>query len=292
MKWSSTGKHSAENPFRVSGNYGILDQIKALEWVRNNIAAFGGDPERITVFGQSAGGYSVQVLAASQRTNGLFQRAIIQSTAGINLPYGSFTLRNAERIGQKLCRISGRSMAELRSMPPMELLHLVDNALAQAGYTFPRLVLSPVVDGFILTDSPGNIIAAGKHHDIPYLVGSVQGDSTLFGSWFEKSLSDLAMAHASRHKKPLYLYRFDRDLPGEDRPGTFHSSELWYIFGTLHRCWRPMAGVDYDLSLVMNRYWTNFAKKGNPNGEGLPHWPEFTREQPETMVIDEPVIQS
>ena len=86
--------------------------------------------------------------------------------------------------------------------------------------------------------------------------------------------------------QPCYLYLFDRDLPGND-DGSFHSSELWYVFGTIQRCWRPMTGVDYNLSKVMVKSWANFAKSGNPNGEGVPQWNPYTKEEPVNMRFGE-----
>ena len=86
--------------------------------------------------------------------------------------------------------------------------------------------------------------------------------------------------------KPCYLYLFDHDLPG-DKSGSFHSSELWYVFGTITRCWRPMTGIDYDISRVMTKSWANFAKRKDPNGEGVPEWKPYQSDDAQNMVFSE-----
>jgi para-nitrobenzyl esterase len=329
---------SARCPHKVSGNYGILDQIQALKWVKQNIEAFGGNSDNVTIFGQSAGGGSVQAIISSTLSEGLFHKAIVQSAGGINTLGGKYTLTEAENFGAEVCDRTNKSVEELMKMPALELFNSVSGVLFSMGGGMPRLMMAPNVDGYILKDSPGDIIASGKHHDVPYMTGSVSGDGSLFGGWpvknkdeFEKSVklmhgsyadkylklfdvqsdTDLervqtgrrkaasmlaprtwAKAHIKLKRKPLYIYYFDRDMPGEDRPGAFHSSELWYIFGTLGRCWRPMEGVDYKISMTMGDYWNNFAKTGDPNGEGAPLWPAFTESNSLTMRINENQIEA
>lgn len=323
----------------VSGNYGILDQIQALKWISKNIAAFGGDPGNVTIFGQSAGGMSVQALISSPLSKGLFHKAIVQSAGGIETLGGNLTLEEAEKTGTMLCEKAGKSIHELMRLPAEEL-HDITYAVRLSldkGLTF-----KPIEDGYVLTENPGDAVAYGRQHDVAYMTGSVSGDGILFNAllWglpvktkneFERLVrmkyhsqadqylklfnvqSDAnldtvqshiaravslipprswAKAHNRMGRKPAYIYYFDRDIPGEDHPGAFHSSELWYIFGTLARCWRPMQVFDYKLSLIMTDYWTNFAKYGEPNGEGLPLWPPFTKESPYTMVMNEKQIEA
>lgn len=322
-----------KDPTHVSGNYGILDQIQALKWINKNIAAFGGDPDNVTIFGQSAGGGSVQSLISSPLSKGLFHKAIIQSAGGVNTLGGNMTLEEAEKVGVDICHKIGKDIEELMQMPAEEVRDLVNSALGG-----PNLLMRPNVDGFVLPDNPGDMLASGKHHDVLYMTGSVSGDGGLFagvpsktkeefeasirsmyGKYADKYLelynvqSDADLEHVQKarmkaasmlsprtwakvHNKleraPVYIYYFDRDIPGEDRPGAFHSSELWYIFGTLNRSWRPMEAVDYKISLIMTDYWTNFAKFGNPNGEGLPEWPAFTPDKPVTMRMNEKQIEA
>lgn len=271
---------------KASGNYGILDQIHALKWIKSNISAFGGDSENVTIFGQSAGGSSVQTLICSPLSEGLFHKAIIQSAVGINPSRDRYLLADAEQIGYDICIKSGKTIEELMALPADELISVVDAALSLQKGGFPRLTFSPVVDGYVLQDSPGNIISDGKHHDVLCMSGSVSGDKALFGGWFEKSIVNWAKAHLNKGRPPLYLYHFNREMPGKDHPGAFHSSELWYVFGTVHRCWRPMEAVDYKISMIMSDYWTNFAKNRDPNGDQLPLWTGYTLENP--MILEIP----
>lgn len=320
---------SKRDPNHVSGNYAILDLVRALKWVQDNIEAFGGDPSNVTVFGQSAGGLLTRALAVSPLAKGLFHKAIIQSAAGINSISPKQTLAESEKYGKQITDKLNISADNLLNMPAEELTDLLNSAI-----DLNELRMCPIVDGYVLDDFPGNSIALGKHADIPYMTGSVERDGKLFSGYpnikskneFEEYLNkqygddakeyislfniksdseavetlDLflestaklapyswANAHVRQGMNPVYVYYFDRDIPGEDHPGAFHSSELWYIFSTLNRCWRPMKGIDYDLSNLMTDYWTNFAKYGDPNADTLPSWPAFTEENHAIMEINE-----
>lgn len=298
-------KLSERCPMKVSGNYGMLDQIQALKWTRENIGAFGGDPDNITIFGQSAGGMSVQSLLASHLCRGMFKRAIVQSAGGLNDLDRTRTMAEKEQLGEKVLAELGWTFEELFTRPAVEVSEKIFEAARRISGTI--LPMQPCVDGYALNDSPGKCIAKG---DIPegvsIMTGSVSGDGGLFARGIpmdDPNREELvhiasysapaawAKAYALTGRDPIYTYYFSRNLPG-DNNGAFHSAELWYVFGTLFRCWRPFKGYDFELSNMMADYWTNFAKTGNPNGEGLPAWPVYTSANPLTMCFADDGIEA
>ena len=324
-------------PINVSGNMAVSDCIEGLRWVKKNIAAFGGDPDNVTIFGQSAGGAMVQALLASPESEGLFHRAIVQSAGGINTLGGETTLADLEKAGETICEGLGKTIDEVIEMDAYEFNQKAQEILAKQGMF---MAMTPCVDGVILKKSPGAAIAAGEHHKVDIMTGSVSGDGGLFGGFPVKTKEEheallrrtygedadrvielygvksdedvpaanevrakagsrlspygWAIAEEKNGRKPLHIYYFDRRMPGEDNPGAFHSSELWYVFGTIDRCWRSLESGfemgDYALSRAMTDYWTNFAKTGDPNGEGLPKWDAFTEANPQTMYFNEKTV--
>ena len=325
-------------PIGVSGNMAVSDCIEGLKWVKKNIAAFGGDPENVTVFGQSAGGAMVQVLLMSPASEGLFRRAIVQSAGGINTLGGETTMSDLERAGEIICEGLGKTIDEVIAMDAYEFNNRAQAILAEQGMF---MGMAPCVDGVLLKKAPGAAIAAGEHHKVDIMTGSVSGDGALFGGFpvntkeehealvrrtygadaervlelfGVKSDADVPAANKARARvggrvtpyawaiaeekngrKPLHIYYFDRHMPGVDDPGAFHSSELWYIFGTIDRCWRSLepgfGPGDYVLSRAMTDYWTNFARTGDPNGVGLPRWDAFTAANPQTMYLNEKSVE-
>lgn len=274
-----------ESKQNISGNYGLLDQIFALKWVRENIEAFGGDPDNITVFGQSAGAVSTQILISSPLTKDWISKAILQS--GISYHTGVFAntrLQEAEKMGEEFVSYCGiGSLEELRQFEPEKLL---EKQVAFCGL-HPEYVMcfAPNIDGILLTKELEESVEDGSIKHIPYMAGSTEDDIWVTPELLAQgkkgplydSIEAWSKSVAENGIKMPYVYYFTRDLPG-DCAGSFHSAELWYTFGTLHRSRRPMEEKDDLLSRQMLDAWTRFMRCGNP-GE---HWKRF----PEVKVFD------
>lgn len=266
---------SAETDYHGSGNYGLMDQAAAIEWVKNNISAFGGDPDRITIAGESAGSFSVSVLMISPLAKNHIAGAILSSGAHVH-PALATPLTQAEQQGQELTQ--GKSLAELRAMPADELLQ------AYALSAMPQVV----VDGYVLTADPDSLYSHKEQAQVPLLAGwnSLEGyplDSSYFGLFIADITRNLC-TYQFEANQPVYRYRFCRSRDPQLK-GAVHSSEIEYAMGNLSTNkvynWQP---EDYELSNRFLHYYSNFCKTGNPNGKGLPCWEPLSS-------VDNPVLQ-
>lgn len=308
---------TAESINHASGNYGLLDQIAALRWVRANVAAFGGDPKSVTVAGQSAGAASIHALLASPLARGLVDRAIIQSTSGV-VGYGATPLADAERAGAEWATsIGAKSLAALRAVDATKLVGgrswlVIDGwSLSEDPDTAPRADV-PVLTGF----------NADENSFIPQVYGGMNAEEfrafarQTYGNAADEvlrlypagtdaeakrsqvesardrgrvSMHLWAEARAKRAKSPAFTYYFDRQIPWPAHPefGAFHGAEIPYVFGTLDRLDRPWTASDRGLSSTMLAYWARFVKTGDPNGAGAPKWPAFDATAKSTMRLGE-----
>lgn len=252
------------------GNYGLFDQITAIKWVRDNISAFGGDPSKITIMGQSAGAMSVQHLVESPLTEGLFSAAIMSSGCGMS----NMLMSTPEKVypfWQELMKALGcATLEELRAVSPEELFAAWQKTKKEVKGG--AMATFPVKDGMLIVDG-----AAPKQ--IPYIVGSNSHDMA------PPMLHSFGKGYGKGQISSLYHYHFDRMLPG-DNNGAWHSADLWYWFGTLDNCWRPMEQKDYELSDKMTTYLCNFVKNGHPNSENMPEW-NSVNESKRSMILGE-----
>lgn len=272
---------SAENPDGISGNYGLLDQIAALKWVKNNIAAFGGDPNKITIMGQSAGAGSVKNMVTSPLSKDIMAGAIIQSGGGISERsiLGGSPLAESEQRWKDMMDWAGyTTLDEMRAIDPLEFLDMAAKYSAATGkfLGWP----APVVDGKVLPESFDSAALAGRIADIPYMIGFTQDDMGGLTGGIVRFCTVRELAG-----KPAYAYQFARRLPDDGRPGilhgAFHSSELWYMFKSLRLSWRPFTEGDYALAEEMISAWTSFAATGKPSEK----WTPCTAEDPSFMVF-------
>ena len=246
-----------------TGNFGLYDQIAAIKWVKNNIKAFGGNPDNITIMGQSAGAMSVQQLCISPLTNGLFSKAVMSSGGGVSRLLPAQKPSKYYKLWDKVMELTNtHNLEELKQVPVDELFKAWNNA--RKLVKIMGMPVSIVIDEELVFKNSIRIVNTNNHHIIPYMIGSNSED--IIPPIIHK------MAYKwSRRQKQGYCWMFNHQLPGDDN-GAWHSSDLWYWFGTLNNCWRPVSEDDYKLSNIMCRYLTNFAKNGNPNDNELPKW--------------------
>lgn len=288
-----------ENP-DTPANFGHLDQQYGLQWVKRNIRSFGGNPEQITIGGQSAGGGSVMAQINCGKNRGLFQRAIVESGIFVDPFYDSLfptlSLKEAEKKGEELFALLGvKNLEEARALSAE---YIRDKN--QEGNFF----WGTVVDNCFQKENYMRAIQNGTFPDISLMLGYTTNEFQIpvpeekQAEWEKDMINAVEFAEhtaAARmeengKKSPWYLYEFDAKIPGWDEPGAFHSSDLWFFFETLAKCWRPFCGKHYDLARQMCNYWAYFIRTGNPNGadhdgSDMEKWIAYTKENPVCMCF-------
>jgi para-nitrobenzyl esterase len=338
---------TAESSHHSSSNYGLLDQIEALRWVKQNIAQFGGDPENVTLFGESAGSVDATTLMASPLAVNLFRRVIAESGPAFGLG-PSQDLAKMELLGEAIGKEAGgqpgSQLTVLRKLPAAQVAQIQSNLIASRfkGYD-PN---ASIVDGWVLPQSTARAFALGKIQQVDLLAGLNAREFSafrigaaaaakkspqpankpsvteqfkqfadvarpLYGNWtdivvatyfvrilshgapaIDQASNDIVAACPIGAEAALttnagrraFVYKFDRSVPGKGEPelGAFHSLEIPYVFGTFQArtlSWLPFTPTDQKLSQIVQSYWTNFAKSGDPNGPGLPQWVAWSTDQ-------------
>ena len=325
-----------KSPDGYVANWGYLDQKAGIDWVRRNIANFGGDPDNITIFGQSAGGGSVLAHLNSPLAKGAFAKAIVQSGGGVRakepvsgrkLPF--LDLKDLAEQGKAFFNFMGaKNLAEAKA---------IDSKTIMAKHIKFDKYWNSTIDGkYVVKDSSASILA-GRQSKIPVMIGSTTAEFLTvppdddIEAWAKTNVPGIAREFckiarekaaiagtslkqaaavnnselsaglfcetlAAQGKQTVYSYSFGPEIPGDDA-GAFHSSDLWFEFETLAKCWRPFKGKHYDLARQMCNYWTNFARSGDPNGvdaDGtpMPKWTTYTLKSPRVMeFLDKPAME-
>ncbi|WP_229451962.1 carboxylesterase/lipase family protein [Massilia niastensis] len=266
------------------GNYGFMDQLAALQWVKRNVAAFGGDPANITLIGESAGGMSVNTLLTSPMARGLFAKAVVLSGGDGGTPAPG--LGAVERIGADFAAGKGiaaddpQALDKLRALPAEQVVDGLNlaNRSVQGAPTYH----GPFADGTLAIDS-GAAFAAGRFHKVPVMIGATGADIGGKTGFMVAGARSLAATLADQGV-PVYAYRFSYVADSVGVPGARHATDIPFFFDTADiKYGAKSTARDAAMSRAMATYLVNFARKGDPNGAGLPAWPRYARARDEIM---------
>ncbi len=275
------------------GNFGLLDQKAGLEWVYKNIAAFGGNPEQITIAGQSAGGGSTMHQLACEDNFNKIKGAVVFSGMIHNPKQTDDIFRPLDLAGAEK---KGEEFFEFLGVNSLEEAREIDSETLKAKYgeyaaSHPRMF--PIQDGVFCKKDPAVLFMEGKNAPVPVISGNTSDEFQIDGeSSVELSVKTVFLnAEKNGRNQNHYYYRFDPDIPGDDTPGTFHSVDLWFFFESLGKCWRPMEGRHFALARQMCDMFANFIKTGDPNGKGwdnneLPRWEPYIDKNRAEMIFD------
>jgi para-nitrobenzyl esterase len=309
---------SEESPKGVSGNYMFLDMIAALKWVQNNITAFGGDPENVTIFGESGGGVKVTNLMASPLAKGLFHKAICESGTSVRAFSTSKPLKELEAMGEKFFAKLGVDkakdpLAAARALPWEKIIETDNTLIRELSMLGPEGLWDAGVDGWFLPDTPSNIFKTGKQNTVPLIVcatlGEVTGPGVLVFPFLVPGYVDM-ISSVSQAGQKGYAAIFDHVPAGWKREGCIstHAMELSYVFGD----WDDKAGnwlmlyflasqsgakspdpgltdIDRKVSEEMMSMWAKFARTGDPNVKGLITWPAYEADSDQYLYIADPL---
>lgn len=306
---------SKESPQHASGNYMFLDMIAALQWVKRNIAAFGGDPDNVTIFGESGGGLKVATLMATPLASGLFHRAIIESGGRY---FDTVALKDMEKFGEKLFRKLGVEkekdpLAAVRKLPWETIINKDQELNVEMGPEY--LFMGPwqvVHDGWFLPDTLVNMFQTGKRNQVPYLVvankGELTGPGSLIADMMIKDYLRLLTGKSTAISRG-YAAVFDQVPEGWRREGCVaaHGMELHYVFGALDdaEAWAAAKGgytdsgvkssvptvseTDRKVAENIETIWTGFARTGNPSVKSLIDWPAWNSKTDKYLLLTDPL---
>jgi len=281
---------SRENPDGgLLGNYHFMDQIAALKWVQQNVAAFGGDPSNVTIIGESAGGMSVHTLVTSPLSRGLFSKAIVMSGGNAQTAKNA-TLKDAEAIGENLARahnidpMAPDALAKLRALSAEQVtdgLSMVELFQPKPG---PRTYGGPILDGKLLIDQEKAYLS-GDFAKVPMLIGATSAD--MGGkSGFMIAGAREASAMVAAQKVPVWEYRFSYVADSVGQPGAGHATDIPFFFDTADvKYGAATTSTDRAAATVASRYLVNFVKTGDPNGKGAVPWRRYEAADPAMLTM-------